>query len=216
MPLPASENPRRRPRQHSSSRRYGSKSVCPARHPRILALGVHRHAPCQCRQTIVRCDDSLQLMIRAIVDNDKDLFAPPLAHPLPSHPAVNSNQSSFAESSLSWAVFAWEPLTTLKRRWLFKHKEGSILDGAQDFCRPAYAEADPNVHQEVRDTGKDHGSTLPHLLPRHDCRRGENGASCASLRTSASMCVAIRNYAEIIATLDRTIIIENIDIFPQK
>ena len=26
----------------------------------------------------------------------------------------------------------------------------------------------------------------------------------------------LRNYAEIIATLDRTIIIENIDIFPQK
>ena len=49
-------------------------------------LGDRCHALGQRRQPVIRCDDGLQLMVGAVIENGKDLFSYPLAHPLPNLP----------------------------------------------------------------------------------------------------------------------------------
>jgi len=52
----------------------------------IPVLDGHHHTLGQHRQPVVRCDDGLQFMVGAVIENGKDLFASPLAHPLPNRP----------------------------------------------------------------------------------------------------------------------------------
>ena len=79
----------------------------------------------------------------------------------------------------------WSPTHSLIRSAPKSSSTRHSLDRTQNLCYSASSEAIPYVHQDVRNTGKDHGNTPLHLLLRHYRRQKRLACPCSPVKHRA-------------------------------